>query len=316
MKTNDGQIESTAINTNDGPNDNGPSDKDVWGLWGQVLVCGGGIAGIQASLDLSAAGFSVYLVEQSPTIGGGMARLDKTFPTNDCATCIISPKLVECMRDLNVEVLTMSDVVELDGQAGHFHATVLQRPRGVNADKCTSCGDCWEHCPVRNLPEVPDAYRPSGPLDQEDQSVLNGILARYQSDPGLLMPVLQDINEHYGYLPRLMLEHVSAHLEMPLAQIIRVASFYQEFRLEPAGRHIIEICSGTSCYARGSAALLESIENHIGIKAGETDKDNRFTLQTVRCLGLCALSPSLRIDGVNFGRVNPDSVSKILERYK
>ncbi len=79
---------------------------------GAVLVCGGGVAGIQASLDLSAAGFRVYLVEESPTIGGGMARLDKTFPTGDCATCIISPKLVECMRDYNIDVLTMADVVQ------------------------------------------------------------------------------------------------------------------------------------------------------------------------------------------------------------
>jgi len=115
---------------------------------GAVLVCGGGVAGIQASLDLSAAGFRVYLVEESPTIGGGMARLDKTFPTGDCATCIISPKLVECMRDLNIDVLTMADVVRLDGEAGHFTATVRKRPRYVDLDKCTGCGDCSEVCPV------------------------------------------------------------------------------------------------------------------------------------------------------------------------
>src|SRR5512140_2151180 len=126
--------------------------KDDKGPWGAVLVCGGGIAGIQASLDLSAAGFRVYLIEESPTIGGGMARLDKTFPTGDCATCIISPKLVECMRDLNIEVLTLSDVVALDGEAGRFKAKVRRRPRSVNPEKCTGCGDCWSACPVRNVP--------------------------------------------------------------------------------------------------------------------------------------------------------------------
>ena len=98
---------------------------------GAVLVCGGGIAGIQASLDLSAAGFRVYLVEESPTIGGGMARLDKTFPTGDCATCIISPKLVECMRDYNIDVLTMADVTSLDGEAGPFHGRGAQAARGA-----------------------------------------------------------------------------------------------------------------------------------------------------------------------------------------
>src|SRR5512143_2232572 len=96
------------------------AQADDAGPVGAVLVCGGGIAGIQASLDLSAAGFRVYLVEESPTIGGGMARLDKTFPTGDCATCIISPKLVECMRDYNIDVLTMSDVAALEGEPGHF----------------------------------------------------------------------------------------------------------------------------------------------------------------------------------------------------
>ncbi len=115
---------------------------------GAVLVCGAGVAGIQASLDLSAAGFRVYLVEDKAAVGGGMAKLDKTFPTGDCATCIISPKLVECMRDPNIEVMTMSDVVKLEGEPGHFKATVVQRPRFVDIDKCTMCGDCSAVCPI------------------------------------------------------------------------------------------------------------------------------------------------------------------------
>ncbi|MFA6240644.1 MAG: NAD(P)-binding protein [Candidatus Hydrogenedentales bacterium] len=115
---------------------------------GSVLVCGAGVAGIQASLDLSAAGFHVYLVEDKAAVGGGMSRLDKTFPTGDCATCIISPKLVECLRDPNIDVLTMSDVVKLEGDPGQFKATVIQRPRYVDIDKCTMCGDCTEVCPI------------------------------------------------------------------------------------------------------------------------------------------------------------------------
>jgi heterodisulfide reductase subunit A-like polyferredoxin len=118
-------------------------------LCGAVLVCGGGIAGIQASLDLSAGGFRVYLVEEGPSVGGGMARLDKTFPTGDCATCIISPKLVECMRDLNIEVLTLSEVAKLEGEPGHFKATVRRRPRYVDIAKCTACGECSAVCPVQ-----------------------------------------------------------------------------------------------------------------------------------------------------------------------
>jgi len=115
---------------------------------GAVLVCGGGIAGIQASLDLSAAGFRVHLIEHGAAVGGAMAKLDKTFPTGDCATCIISPKLVECMRDLNVDVMTMADVIGLEGSPGKFKATVRQRPRFIDLDKCTGCGDCTGVCPV------------------------------------------------------------------------------------------------------------------------------------------------------------------------
>ncbi|RJR53400.1 MAG: FAD-binding protein, partial [Desulfobacteraceae bacterium] len=121
---------------------------------GAVLVCGAGVAGIQSSIDLSSAGFRVYLIEGKPAIGGGMARLDKTFPTGDCATCILSPKLVECMRDPNIEVFTLSDVVKLEGEPGHFKATILQRPRYVDLEKCTACGDCSAVCPV----EIPSAF--------------------------------------------------------------------------------------------------------------------------------------------------------------
>ncbi len=121
---------------------------------GAVLVCGAGVAGIQASLDLSASGFRVYLVEEKPAVGGGMSRLDKTFPTGDCATCILSPKLVECMRDPNIDVLTMADVLKLEGEPGRFKATIARRPRYIDIKKCTLCGDCTAVCPV----EVPSSF--------------------------------------------------------------------------------------------------------------------------------------------------------------
>ncbi len=310
-----------ANNGQNGQNGNGQAelaaaDANGWQPWGAVLVCGGGIAGIQASLDLSAGGFHVYLVEQSPTIGGGMARLDKTFPTGDCATCIISPKLVECMRDLNIEVLTMSDVVKLDGQAGRFQATVQRRPRGVNPDKCTGCGDCWSACPVRNSPEPTPQFQPSESLDEPDLARLDEILARHQDDPGAAMPVLQDINQSYRYIPRTVLEHVAGRQGARLAELLRVASFYDQFRLQPVGRHIIEVCAGTSCHSRGSRALRERIEKTTDVSAGQTDKDGRFTLRTVRCLGLCASSPAMKIDGQPFGRVSLERIPEILEQFE
>src|SRR5512136_3312359 len=104
---------------------------------GAVLVVGAGIGGMQASLDLAEAGFKVYLLDKSPAIGGRMAQLDKTFPTNDCAMCILSPKLVECGRHLNIEVLTYAELTEIAGKAGNFNVSVKQRPRYVDIKKCT-----------------------------------------------------------------------------------------------------------------------------------------------------------------------------------
>jgi heterodisulfide reductase subunit A-like polyferredoxin len=115
---------------------------------GAALVVGGGIAGVQAALDLANSGVKVYLIERSPAIGGKMAQLDKTFPTNDCAMCIISPKLVEAGRHLNVEIITNSELVSLEGEAGHFKATIRKNPRYVEMSKCTSCNDCTEVCPI------------------------------------------------------------------------------------------------------------------------------------------------------------------------
>ncbi len=117
-------------------------------LTGAVLVVGAGIGGIQASLDLAEAGFKVYLLDKSPAIGGVMAQLDKTFPTNDCAMCILSPKLVDCGRHLNVEVMTYAELETVEGEPGNFTARVRQKPRYVVVDECTGCGDCAEACPV------------------------------------------------------------------------------------------------------------------------------------------------------------------------
>lgn len=124
---------------------------------GAVMVVGGGIAGIQASLDLAESGYYVYLVEQSPAIGGTMPMLDKTFPTNDCSMCILSPKLVECGRHLNIEVLTCAEVTRVEGESGNFEVTVTKQPRYVDIDKCKGCGECASECPTK----VPDEFNQS-----------------------------------------------------------------------------------------------------------------------------------------------------------
>lgn len=118
------------------------------------LVIGGGISGIQAALDLADQGFKVYLVEKTPSIGGNMAMLDKTFPTLDCSACILTPKMVNAARHPNIELLTYSEVKQITGSNGDFEVTVVKKPRYVDESKCNGCGLCAEHCPV----ETPDPF--------------------------------------------------------------------------------------------------------------------------------------------------------------
>ncbi|HEY5897078.1 MAG TPA: CoB--CoM heterodisulfide reductase iron-sulfur subunit A family protein [Burkholderiales bacterium] len=121
---------------------------------GDVLVVGGGISGIQASLDLAGIGYRVFLVDKSPAIGGKMSQLDKTFPSNDCSMCIESPKFIEADRHPNIEILTNTEVVRVEGEAGSFTVTLNRKPRYVKEDICTGCTTCYEYCPV----QVPDPY--------------------------------------------------------------------------------------------------------------------------------------------------------------
>jgi len=119
-----------------------------------ILIIGGGIAGIQASLDLAVRGFQVYVLEETPTIGGRMAQLDKTFPTMDCSICILAPKMMECFRHPNIKLLTYSELKEIKGSVGDFRVKIHKKPRYVDETKCTGCGVCAEHCPI----EVPSEF--------------------------------------------------------------------------------------------------------------------------------------------------------------
>jgi len=122
--------------------------------FGDVMVVGGGISGIQASLDLAESGFKVYLVEKLPGIGGHMAQFDKTFPTNDCSLCIESPKLVECYRHPNIEIITCAEIESIEGELGDFEVTLIKYPRYISEDKCVGCTTCTEFCPLL----IPDPY--------------------------------------------------------------------------------------------------------------------------------------------------------------
>ncbi|MFH1485927.1 MAG: NAD(P)-binding protein, partial [Chloroflexota bacterium] len=120
---------------------------------GAVMVVGGGICGMQSALDLANSGFKVYLVEETTSIGGRMSQLDKTFPTNDCSMCMISPKLIEVGKHNNIELVTNAEVESIEGEVGSFRVRVLKKPRYTDDEKCSGCGDCVEACPVKLLSE-------------------------------------------------------------------------------------------------------------------------------------------------------------------
>ena len=287
------------------------------GKVGAVMVLGGGVAGIQASLDLAELGFKVYLVEQSPSIGGAMAQLDKTFPTNDCAMCLLSPKLVDTARHPNIEIITNADFELADGQAGNFTVTIRKRPRYIDEEKCTGCGTCTSTCPVRNIAhfeEVDELGKVV--LDDEDQSTLGEIIAAHETERAAVISVLQDINARYRYLPEDLLRHAARALGLPLSQVYGIATFYNSFSLTPRGKHIIRVCMGTACHVKGAQRILQALERMLDVKAGGTTEDDNFSLEEVRCLGCCGLAPVITIDDDLYGSVSQAKLSKIVDGYR
>ncbi len=282
---------------------------------GSVMVVGGGIAGMQSALDLAESGFKVYLVESSPSIGGRMAQLDKTFPTNDCAMCTLSPKMVDAGRHINIEKLTYTDVEKVDGCPGHFQITVRKKARSIEVDKCTGCGECTLHCPVRYLAYPAPAETAEPVLAPEEKEKVDGFLKQYAYKKAPLLSVLQGINAEFNYLPEGTLYYLSRSLNVPIAHVVSVASFYSLFSLKPRGKYLISICQGTACFARGAERLLERLQDVLEIKTGETTPDKKFSLETVRCLGCCALAPVIKVGERIHGKIRPNQIADILKEY-
>jgi NADH:ubiquinone oxidoreductase subunit E len=283
---------------------------------GSVLVVGGGIGGMQSALDLAESGFKVYLLDSSPAIGGTMAALDKTFPTNDCAMCIMSPKLVECGRHRNIEIITLANIKSLEGEPGRFKVKVEQLPRYVDEEKCTGCGSCAANCPVRNQAHFSQDSQPSPTLSKEDGDRITAIMAGHKTAESSLVAILQDIHKSYNYLPEEILTHVAVEMNLPLSRIYNIATFYKAFSLKPRGKHIITVCMGTACHVRGAPRILEEMERVLGIKEGETSKNGLFTLETVACLGACALGPIVVSDGDYKGNMTIAKANKMLTAAK
>lgn len=137
-----------------------------------------------------------------------------------------------------------------------------------------------------------------------------------KNDRSCLIPLLQDIQEAYGYLPEDILAQVSEFVNMPFASVYGVATFYNQFRLAPLGKYVIRVCRGTACHVKNSANVLIALENELGIPAGCTTRDKVFTLETVACIGACSIAPVVNINEEYFGRVTVNEIPKIIKKYK
>ncbi len=282
---------------------------------GASLVVGGGIGGMQAALDLAESGIKVYLVDNKPSIGGVMAQLDKTFPTNDCAMCTMAPRLVEVGRHKDIEVISLADVKSIRGNAGNFNVEIIKKPRYVDEEKCTGCGICVENCPVSNIIYV-TPEKDKIKISAKDMEIMNKIIEEYKDSEGGLVPVLQRANDAYNYLPEPILKYTAEKLNIPLSVVCRVATFYNAFSFEPRGKHIITVCLGTACHVKGAGRVIQALEDRLEIKKGETTKDKLFTLEAVRCIGCCGLAPVLKVGEEIHGLMSKAKVPELVEMYK
>lgn len=288
------------------------TDKKV----GAVLVVGGGVGGMQASLDLAEGGYKVYLVERGPSIGGVMAQLDKTFPTNDCAMCTLAPRMVDCGGHLNIEKLTYSEIESFEGSAGNFKVRIRKKARFVDPDKCTGCGECVENCLVKNIVYLEQPDIPKVELEQDEQVKVDKIINRYEGGRETLIPILQDINSEFNWLPPEILMRVAEIKQIPLEHILRIATFYKAFSLKQRGKHIITVCTGTACHVKGAQRILDRLERELGINTGETTSDMQFTLEAVRCLGCCGLSPVVTVGEDLYGKMNSAKAAALIDKYQ
>ncbi len=290
------------------------NDKAMTDKVGAAMVVGGGIGGMEAALALAESGIKVYLVDSKPSIGGVMSQLDKTFPTNDCAMCTMAPRLVAIGRHKDIEIMSLSEVEALEGGPGHFKATLKRKSRFIDEDKCTGCGTCVSNCPTRN--RVQPLERTGIDIEPQFREKVKEIVQNHKGRDGLLMPILQEVNETFNYLPETALRYVSRETGYSLSHIMQIATFYSAFSTVPRGKHVIHVCMGTTCYVRGSERLMEKFSETLGIRLDDTTSDRKFTLKSARCIGCCGLAPAVMVGGEVYGKLKIQNVHEIVQKYK
>ena len=163
-------------------------------------------------------------------------------------------------------------------------------------------------------------WRPSATRSLEmevmENSRFDEVVDRHQGEPSALIQILLEIQEEHRWLPKAALERVSERLDVPLSRIQHIVTFYKAFSLVPKGRHQVHVCMGTACHVRGAQRVLDTVEDLTGLKPGETDLESRFSLETVNCLGCCALGPVVEVDGKTHGNVSAGDTADVLDTYK
>lgn len=150
---------------------------------------------------------------------------------------------------------------------------------------------------------------------KEQEAKLDAVIAEHKGEQGALMPILQKAQDIYGYLPIEVQEHIALGMDVPLSEVYGVASFYSQFILNPKGEYAIAVCLGTACYVKGAGLLMDKLESLIGIKNGEITDDRKFSLDATRCIGACGLAPVLTVNEEVYGRLTPDMIKGILDKY-
>jgi NADH:ubiquinone oxidoreductase subunit E len=152
-------------------------------------------------------------------------------------------------------------------------------------------------------------------MSQTDQlpERVDQIIASYQARPTSLIMVLQDVQQEFSYLPQAALRRISVRMDLALSQIYGVATFYKAFSLEPRGKHVVSVCTGTACHVRNSQSILEKLERDLRVARGQTSADGEVTLETVNCVGACALGPVVMVDGKHYGHLTVGEVGKLVE---
>ena len=149
-----------------------------------------------------------------------------------------------------------------------------------------------------------------------DNDNIDKIIDKYPSDPSSLIQVLLEIQSENRWLPEEAIKKVSKKLKVPLNRIQHIVTFYKAFSLVPRGRHEVHICMGTACHVRGATRVLDTVQDLTGIKPGETDQDMKYSLETVNCLGCCALGPVMEVDGKTHGKISPADTAEVLKKYE